>query len=163
MADTDTKADPSGLTGKALELYKKLCAKGVKPAVAKMMATRAAAKMTDSTDTSRVLAAIDLSAVPDNLKQGARDDAADKGEAMPGGRFPIRNLGEVGKAIEAFSLAKGDKSSIKRFILKRAKALGAGQDVLDKINALDDGDDDESDSDQSDSSSSDNSSDDSDD
>jgi hypothetical protein len=145
--DTDTK-DDSGLTGNALAIYKKLCAKGVKPALAKAMATRAASKM-GSTDTSRwaPVGTVELAAVPDNLRQDARDEAAKKGQALPGGRFPIRNLEEVGKAIQAFSLAKGDKSGIKAFILKRAKALGAGQDVIDKINALNDGDGDESGSD----------------
>lgn len=142
-ADTDTK-DDSGLTGNALAIYKKLCAKGVAPALAKSMATRAAAKMGNSpTDTSRVSVGwpyeVALAAVPDNLRQASRDEAAGKGEALPGGRFPIRNLGELDKACTAFSLAKGDKAGIKRFILKRAKALGASGALLAKCEALDDG------------------------
>lgn len=77
-----------------------------------------------------------MAEVPQNLRQGARDNAADKGQAMAGGRFPIRNLGEVEKAIRAFSLAKGDKGAVKSFIKKRAVALGASPDVCSRIDAL---------------------------
>lgn len=87
-----------------------------------------------------------MASTPDNLKQGARDDAADKGEALPGGRFPIRNLDELDKACQAFSLAKGDKATIKTFILKRAKALGASGALMAKCVALDTSGGDDSDS-----------------
>lgn len=73
---------------------------------------------------------------PQNLRQGAREEAADKGTAMPGGRFPIRNAEEVGKAIRAFSLAKGDKGAVKAFIIRRAKALGCYAQWKDQIDNL---------------------------
>ena len=60
-----------------------------------------------------------------NLDQAARDAAAKKGQAMAGGRFPIRNKADLANAIRAVGRAKGDRDAVRRFIIKRAKALGA--------------------------------------
>lgn len=57
----------------------------------------------------------------------ARRKAEDKGQAMPGGRFPIRNREDLAKAIRAVGRAKGGESgrgAVRRFIIKRARALG---------------------------------------
>lgn len=53
-----------------------------------------------------------------------REKAADKGEALPDGSFPIRNKSDLHNAIQAFGRAK-DKDRAKRHIIKRARALGA--------------------------------------
>lgn len=59
-----------------------------------------------------------------SLSTDARQKAASKGEAMPDGSFPIRNLDELGKAIKLWGQAKNPDAA-KRFIIKRAKELGA--------------------------------------
>lgn len=54
-------------------------------------------------------------------------DAA-KGQAMPGGRYPIENREQLGKAIHAVGRAKGGsagRAAVRRFIMKRAKELNA--------------------------------------
>lgn len=79
---------------------------------------------------------LDLAAVPANLRQDARQAAADKGEAMPDGSFPIRSLAELDKARQAFGRTNpADRDKVKAFMLKRARALGASQDVIDAIQA----------------------------
>jgi hypothetical protein len=53
-----------------------------------------------------------------------REKLAEKGQAMPGGGFPIRNEADLKRAIQAYGRAK-DKEAAKAWIIKRAKALGA--------------------------------------
>jgi hypothetical protein len=53
-----------------------------------------------------------------------RDKAADKGQAMPGGGFPIKTKQDLKNAIAAFGRAK-DKAAAKKHIISRARALGA--------------------------------------
>lgn len=60
-----------------------------------------------------------------DLSQAARDKAASNRQAMAGGRFPIRNKTDLANAIRAVGRAKGDRDAVRRFIIKRAKALGA--------------------------------------
>lgn len=57
-----------------------------------------------------------------------RARAAERGEAMEDGSFPIRDGADLRRAIAAFGRAK-DKASAKRHIIKRARAL-------DKIDLL---------------------------
>lgn len=59
-----------------------------------------------------------------------RSRAADSGEAMKDGSFPIRDGADLKRAINAFGRAK-DKGAAKRHIIRRAKAL-------DKTNLLPD-------------------------
>lgn len=57
-----------------------------------------------------------------------------QGKAMPGPagpRFPIRNHDEVRKAVRAVGRAKGDHAAVRRFIIRRAKALGASHLIPD--------------------------------
>lgn len=55
----------------------------------------------------------------------AREQAAEKGEALPDGSFPIRNEGDLKNAIKAYGRAKeSDKSKVRKHIMKRARALG---------------------------------------
>ena len=57
------------------------------------------------------------------FKAKEREDLAEKGQAMPGGGFPIRNESDLKNAIQAFGRAK-NKAAAKAWIIKRAKALG---------------------------------------
>lgn len=56
-----------------------------------------------------------------------RRKAEAKGQAMTGGRFPIRNRDDLLKAIKAVGRASGGEAgrkAVRRFIIKRARALG---------------------------------------
>src|ERR1700690_726106 len=53
-----------------------------------------------------------------------RAKAADKGEAMPDGSFPIKNKEDLSNAVQAFGRAK-NKKAVKAHIKARAKAMGA--------------------------------------
>lgn len=60
--------------------------------------------------------------------QKARATAQKKGQAFKSGRYPVRNVSDLKKAIKAFGRARdADKPAIKRFIMRRARALGATQ------------------------------------
>ena len=52
-----------------------------------------------------------------------REKLSEKGQAMPGGGFPIRNRQDLKNAIQAIGRAK-DPAVAKAWIIKRAKALG---------------------------------------
>jgi hypothetical protein len=57
------------------------------------------------------------------VSEAARRETESKGEAMPGGRFPIRNAGDLSNAKHDYGRANG-KPAVKRWINKRAKELG---------------------------------------
>jgi hypothetical protein len=59
-----------------------------------------------------------------DLSVGERRSLAARGEAMADGSFPIRNRDDLEKAIHLAGNAK-DPAAARRFIRKRAKALGA--------------------------------------
>lgn len=59
-----------------------------------------------------------------DLSAEDRRRAAANGAAMPGGRFPIRNRGDLQNAIRAVGRASGDHDLVRRFIIRRANALG---------------------------------------
>jgi hypothetical protein len=82
-------------------------------------------------------AAVDL-AVPVRLRAKARQQAADAGEALPDGSWPIRDRGELGDALRNWghAVTAGNTAQVKAHMLKRAKALGASQAVLDRIQQL---------------------------
>ena len=76
-------------------------------------------------------------ATPENLKTKARQQAADKGAALPDGSYPIRNLSELDKAIQAWGRTKPeDRQKVKNFILKRARALGASDAQMQRARNL---------------------------
>lgn len=57
--------------------------------------------------------------------QAARATAQKKGQAFKSGRFPIRSVEDAKKAIKAYGRAKPeDKPALKRFIIRRLRALG---------------------------------------
>lgn len=63
-----------------------------------------------------------------DINASERKQAASDGQAMPGGRYPIRNKSDLQNAIHAVGRAKGGEAgrrAVRRFIMKRAKALGA--------------------------------------
>lgn len=53
-----------------------------------------------------------------------REKAAEKGEALPDGSYPIRNKGDLSRAIQSFGRAS-NKAKVKRWIIKRARELDA--------------------------------------
>lgn len=53
-----------------------------------------------------------------------RQELASKGQAMSGGEYPIRNVADLKRAIQAFGRAK-NPAKTKAWIIKRAKALNA--------------------------------------
>jgi len=59
-----------------------------------------------------------------SLSTDARHAAADHGQAMPDGSYPIRDRSELAKAILALGRAT-DPQAVKRHIIKRARALHA--------------------------------------
>jgi hypothetical protein len=70
--------------------------------------------------------------------------AVKAGQAMPAdggpGRFPIRNGGDLDKAIRAVGRAGGpdgteaDRAKVRRFVIKRARALGLSSLIPDTWN-----------------------------
>jgi hypothetical protein len=67
-----------------------------------------------------------------------REKAAKRGQAMAGGRFPIKNRGDLENAIRAVGRAKGGeegRQAVRRFIVKRAKALGMQNLIPDTWNS----------------------------
>ena len=59
-----------------------------------------------------------------------RKELAEKGFALSDGSFPIKDLKDLKNAIQAYGRAK-DQSKAAKFIVKRAKALGAEDLVPD--------------------------------
>jgi hypothetical protein len=62
---------------------------------------------------------------PGNRNTEERKEMASKGEAMPDGAYPIGTRDELSKAIKAVGRGNAPGSSIRRHIMKRARALGA--------------------------------------
>lgn len=56
------------------------------------------------------------------LDRESRMRAAKSGKAMPDGSYPIRNVGELQKAIQAYGRS-GNKAATKRWIMRRAREL----------------------------------------
>jgi hypothetical protein len=121
-------------------LYKVFLAKGMKPDAARRFAQQAAARHQKTAKTANMAAtraAVDL-AVPVRLRAKARQKAADTGDALPDGSWPIRTRGELGAALRNWGHAvqAGNTGEVKAHMLKRAKALGASQAALDHIKQL---------------------------
>lgn len=76
--------------------------------------------------------------MPD-LSTGGRRALAKEGKALPdpegsGGRFPIRNRTDLANAIHAVGRAKGGEAGramVRRYIMRRAKALGLSSMIPD--------------------------------
>lgn len=66
------------------------------------------------------------------ISKSERDEAAKKGQALPDGSFPIRNVEDLHKAIHAFGRAKEEhKAEVKKHIIKRARQLKASDVIPD--------------------------------
>ena len=59
-----------------------------------------------------------------SLSTAAREAAAERGDALEDGSYPIRNKADLGRAVQAYGRAK-DPNKVKRHIIKRARALEA--------------------------------------
>jgi hypothetical protein len=74
-----------------------------------------------------------------DVSQKERERLAKQGKAMPkeggGGRFPIRNAGDLDKAIKAVGRVRPNteeaRAKVRRFIIKRARELGLSSRVPD--------------------------------
>lgn len=67
-----------------------------------------------------------------------RERLARQGKAMPGGRFPIRNRSDLSNAIRAVGRSKGGeagRNAVRRWIIKRARALGLTSMIPDTWNS----------------------------
>lgn len=60
-----------------------------------------------------------------------RRKMAGKGQALPGGRFPINDANDVRKAVRLAGHAKGDAGSVRAYIKRRAAALGCSNLIPD--------------------------------
>lgn len=66
-----------------------------------------------------------------------RKQLAQEGKALADGSFPIVNLTDLKNAVSAWGRANpSDRQKVKRHILKRAKALGASKELMDRIRNL---------------------------
>lgn len=58
------------------------------------------------------------------ISTDARERAAENNEALPDGSYPIRNKGDLQRAIQSYGRAS-DKEKVKKWIIKRARELDA--------------------------------------
>jgi hypothetical protein len=66
-----------------------------------------------------------------------RKALAKKGQAMPDGSFPTPDIAALDDAIQAWGRSKSaDRPALKRYLARRAKALGADRETLARIKAL---------------------------
>jgi HK97 family phage prohead protease len=63
--------------------------------------------------------------------QDERDKAAEKGEAMDGGKYPVKDEDDLKKSVKAVGRGNADHDVIRKFIMKRAKALGLSKLIPD--------------------------------
>lgn len=56
---------------------------------------------------------------------------AKQGKAMPDGSYPIRNVSDLHNAIRAVGRGGANHDAIRRFIMRRARALGAMDAIPD--------------------------------
>lgn len=66
------------------------------------------------------------------VSKKSREQAADKGEALPDGSYPIRNEQDLKNAIKAYGRAKeSERAKVRKHIMKRARALGKADLIPD--------------------------------
>lgn len=60
-----------------------------------------------------------------NISEETRQELAKKGQALPDGSYPIRNVSDLKNAIKAFGRSKpSERTKVRKHIVKRARALG---------------------------------------
>jgi DNA-binding ferritin-like protein len=66
------------------------------------------------------------------IPESVREKAAEKGQALPDGSYPIRNVKDLKNAIQAYGRSKPAKrAAVRNHIMKRAKALGRADLIPD--------------------------------
>ena len=66
------------------------------------------------------------------IPESVREKAAEKGQALPDGSYPIRNIKDLKNAIQAYGRSKPSKrAKVRAHIMKRAKALGRADLIPD--------------------------------
>ena len=60
-----------------------------------------------------------------------RRSLAKQGKAMPDGSYPIRNTADLKNAIHAVGRGGSSHNAIRKFIMRRARALGASNMIPD--------------------------------
>ena len=70
----------------------------------------------------------------DFITQAERDKAEAKGQAMPGGGYPVRNASDLDKAIKAVGRGKANHNAIRKHIIAQAKKLGLSEKIPDNWN-----------------------------
>lgn len=74
-----------------------------------------------------------------DMNTAARKKAAAQGQAMPGGRFPVKTRADLENAIRAVGRVRPNteeaRSRVRRFIIQRAKAIGASDAIPDTWSA----------------------------
>jgi hypothetical protein len=74
--------------------------------------------------TSRVASLMDRMSEFGYISRDTREKLAEKGEALPDGSYPIRNVSDLKNAIQAYGRSnKEDRAKVKKHIIKRARAL----------------------------------------
>ena len=106
--------------GKLRELLTEFCPEQVEKIAASDLPGMLAALFTAGGFTVEELGEIEKREFTDKQRQ----DAADKGQAMPDGSYPIKSKQDLKNAIQASGRAK-NQAAVKRHIKRRAAALGA--------------------------------------
>jgi hypothetical protein len=72
-----------------------------------------------------------------DIGMAKRHELAKRGAAMKDKSYPTETAGDLDNAIQAWGRSKpGKRAALKRYLMRRAKALGVGQGVIDRISAL---------------------------
>ena len=67
------------------------------------------------------------------ISRETREKLAEKGEALPDGSYPIRNVEDLKNAIQAYGRSnKEDRAKVKKHIIKRARALNVRHLIPEK-------------------------------
>jgi hypothetical protein len=79
-----------------------------------------------------------------DISTDEREKLAKQGHTLKGTKsYPIKTLGDLDNAYQSWGRAKpGDRDALKRLLLKEARRLNAGQEMIDKIQDLGSGEDD---------------------
>ena len=98
----------------------------VAAAVSKSLASRAAVTASREAELSaKAEKALERMQSFGYVSKQSREQAAEKGQALPDGSYPIRNESDLKNAIQAYGRAKeSDRAKVRRHIIKRARALG---------------------------------------
>jgi hypothetical protein len=120
-------SDDQGASPESVEQPTDAPAEPAEPDAAKAVEPEAAPAETDDLD-ARIARILDAALAKRAFTAEQRQDAAEDGEAMKDGGFPIKSATDLRNAVKAIGRAK-DPAAAKRHIIARAKALGR-EDLL---------------------------------